>query len=179
MNPCIRLTLGQLAVLAGLAASALPPAAAEQTAAAPAPTADAATAATRGADASSAGAPRTVQGRISYYGRRFAGRPTASGEPFDPAALTMAHRSLPFGTRVRITNPRNGRSVLVVVNDRGPAVRGRIADVSLAAARQLGMVQRGVIRARLEVLADPAAGPAAATGPEAAPALDGAATRPP
>jgi rare lipoprotein A len=97
-------------------------------------------------------APRKMKGKLSYYGRRFAGRPTASGEPFDPEALTMAHRSLPFGTRVRVTNPRNGKSVVVEVNDRGPVPPERIADLSLAAARRIGMLRRGVISATLEVL---------------------------
>jgi len=91
-------------------------------------------------------------GRVSLYGVNFAGKKTASGEPFDPAALTMAHRTLPFGTRVRVTNLRNHRSVEVRVNDRGPAVPDRIADVSLAAARKLGMTDDGVIEASLEVL---------------------------
>jgi len=63
------------------------------------------------------------------YGDGFTGKKTASGEPFDPTALTMAHRTLPFGTRVRVTPLENQRSVEVVVNDRGPAVRGRIADL--------------------------------------------------
>ena len=86
------------------------------------------------------------------YGDGFAGRKTASGEPFDPAALTMAHRTMAFGTRVRVTNLENRRSVEVVVNDRGPFVRGRIADVSEAAARRLGMVADGVVEAELEIL---------------------------
>lgn len=94
-------------------------------------------------------------GRVSLYGVNFAGKKTASGEPFDPSALTMAHRTLPFGTRVRVTNLANHRSVEVRVNDRGPAVRERIADVSLAAARKLGMTDDGVIEARLEVVALP------------------------
>ena len=92
------------------------------------------------------------RGRVSLYGINFAGKTTASGERFDPAALTMAHRTLPFGTRVRITNLSNQRSVEVRVNDRGPAVRGRIADVSLAAARKLGMTDDGVVDATLEVI---------------------------
>jgi len=92
------------------------------------------------------------RGRISLYGDGFAGRKTASGEPFDPAALTMAHRTMAFGTRVRVTNLENRRSVEVVVNDRGPFVRGRIADVSEAAARRLGMVADGVVEAELEIL---------------------------
>jgi rare lipoprotein A len=86
------------------------------------------------------------------YGDQLAGKKTASGEAFDPAALTMAHPTLPFGTRVRVTNVENRRSVVVVVNDRGPFVRGRIADLSEAAARRLGMIADGVVEALLEVL---------------------------
>ena len=86
------------------------------------------------------------------YGSEFAGRKTASGEIFDPDALTMAHRTLPFGTRVRVTNLENHRSVEVVVNDRGPVVPGRVADLSLAAARQIGMIANGVVDALLEIV---------------------------
>jgi len=92
------------------------------------------------------------RGRISMYGNDFAGRKTASGETFDPSALTMAHRTLPFGTRVRVTNLDNQRSVEVVVNDRGPFVAGRIADLSEAAARRIGMVAKGVVEALLDIL---------------------------
>ena len=93
----------------------------------------------------------TQRGRVSLYGASFAGKTTASGERFDPNAMTMAHRTLPFGTLVRVTNVENQRSVEVRVNDRGPFVAGRIADLSLAAARQIGMVADGVIDAVLEV----------------------------
>lgn len=92
------------------------------------------------------------QGRISYYGKRFDSKPTASGEPFDPDAMTMAHPTLPFGSIVRVKNLRNGRSVELRVNDRGPYEKGRIADVSRAAAKKLGMFRRGVTRARIELL---------------------------
>lgn len=92
------------------------------------------------------------QGRISYYGKRFDSKPTASGEPFDPDAMTMAHKTLPLGSIVRVKNLRNGRSVELRVNDRGPYEKGRIADVSRAAARQLGMLRHGVTRARIELL---------------------------
>ncbi|MCD6682118.1 MAG: septal ring lytic transglycosylase RlpA family protein [Burkholderiaceae bacterium] len=92
------------------------------------------------------------QGRISYYGKRFDSQPTASGEPFDPDAMTMAHPTLPFGSIVRVKNLRNGRSVELRVNDRGPYEKGRIADVSRAAAKKLGMFRRGVTRARIELL---------------------------
>ena len=86
------------------------------------------------------------------YGNDLAGRKTASGDLFDPKALTMAHRSLPFGTRVRVTNLKNQRSVEVVVNDRGPFASGRIADLSEAAARRIGMVSDGVVEALLDIL---------------------------
>ena len=82
-------------------------------------------------------------GVASYYGRRFAGRPTANGERFDPGLLTAAHRSLPFGSKVRVTNPRNGRSVIVRINDRGPFVRGRTIDLSRSAAEEIGIVRAG------------------------------------
>jgi len=91
-------------------------------------------------------------GTISYYAREFAGRLTASGERFDPEAMTMAHPSLPFGTKVRVTSMRSRRSVVVTVNDRGPHTGGRIGDLTPAAARELGMLRAGLVRARLEVL---------------------------
>ncbi len=101
----------------------------------------------------SANATVTIQeGLVSWYGERFHLRPTASGELFDATALTMAHPTLPFGTKVRVTNLRNGRSVVLRVNDRGPFVGSRIADLSQAAAADLGMMQRGIARARIEVL---------------------------
>jgi rare lipoprotein A len=103
---------------------------------------------------SSAGDARVSKkqrGRVSLYGKTFAGKETASGEPFDPKALTMAHRTLPFGTRVLVTNLKNNRSVEVVVNDRGPFVSGRIADLSAAAARRIGMVADGVVEALLQI----------------------------
>jgi rare lipoprotein A len=77
---------------------------------------------------------------------------TASGEKFDPHALTAAHPTLPFGTRVRVTDVATGRSVMVRVNDRGPFVRGRIVDVSYGAAKSLGMIERGVAMVKLNVV---------------------------
>jgi len=101
---------------------------------------------------------RTVQeGVVSWYGAQFHDRKTASGELFDSEAMTMAHPSLPFGTLVRVTNLRNGRSVVVRVNDRGPFVGTRIGDLSQAAASEIGMMRKGVARARIEVLDDEAA----------------------
>jgi rare lipoprotein A len=95
---------------------------------------------------------RTYQGIASFYGRAFAGRPTATGERFNPEAMTAAHRTLPFGTQVRVTNTRNGRSVVVRINDRGPFIRGRIIDVSRGAARSLGMINSGLAPVTVEVL---------------------------
>jgi len=94
----------------------------------------------------------TQQGRVSWYGPGFHGRRTANGEVFDTHDLTMAHRSLPMGTTVRVTNLENGRTVVLRVNDRGPYVRGRVADLSHAAAERLGFVDDGVVPARIELL---------------------------
>lgn len=91
----------------------------------------------------------TSTGIASYY---WQGRSTASGERFNPSALTAAHRSLPFGTKVRVTNLRNGKSVVVRINDRGPFLRGRIIDVSRAAASELGFTGHGLTRVQLSVL---------------------------
>jgi hypothetical protein len=96
--------------------------------------------------------PPPVFGRASYYGPGFAGRRTASGAVFRPEQLTAAHRYLPLGTKVRVTNLQNGRSVLVTINDRGPYIRGRHIDLSAGAARAIGMIGRGVARVRIEVL---------------------------
>jgi rare lipoprotein A len=96
--------------------------------------------------------PSAPAGMASFYGSRHAGRRTANGERFDPRDLTAAHRSLPFGSRVRVTNLENGRSVVVRINDRGPYAQGRIIDVSEAAARALGMVDEGIVRVRLDRL---------------------------
>ena len=90
-----------------------------------------------------------AEGVASYYGEGLRGRRTASGESFDPRAFTAAHRTLAFGTCVRVENADNGRSVQVRVNDRGPFVTGRVLDVSEAAARALDFIARGVARVRL------------------------------
>lgn len=91
-------------------------------------------------------------GVASYYGRRFQGRLTANGERFNMNALTAAHKTLPFGTRVRVTNPRNGKSVTVRINDRGPFTRGRVIDLSRAAARRIGLISRGHGRVKLDIV---------------------------
>jgi rare lipoprotein A len=94
----------------------------------------------------------TQDGHVSWYGPGFHGRQTANGETFDTNELTMAHRTLAFDSKVRVTNLDNGRSIVVRVNDRGPYVGGRIGDLSHAAASQLGFVEDGVVRARIELL---------------------------
>ncbi len=91
-------------------------------------------------------------GTASYYGREAHGQPTASGEKFDMYALTAAHRTLPFGTTVRVTNLGNRKSVVVRINDRGPFVAGRIMDLSYAAARKIKMLDAGVCRVELVVV---------------------------
>jgi rare lipoprotein A len=107
----------------------------------------------------------TVQtGRASWYGHGHHGRLTASGERFDMHALTAAHPSLPFGTRVRVVNLDNARAVEVRVNDRGPTVAGRIVDLSHAAARALGALGAGVFPVRLTVLELPDGAAAGARG---------------
>lgn len=94
----------------------------------------------------------SFSGRASWYGPKFHGRLTASGEVFNQNALTAAHPSLRFGTRVKVTNLNNGRSVVVRINDRGPYTKNRILDVSAAAARSLGMIRSGVARVRVTIL---------------------------
>ena len=91
-------------------------------------------------------------GMASYYGRKFDGRRTASGETFDMTELTAAHRTLPFGSKVRVTNAANGRSVVVRINDRGPFHGGRLIDVSRAAAERLGLIAPGSGRVTLTLL---------------------------
>jgi rare lipoprotein A len=89
-------------------------------------------------------------GTASFYGKELAGNRTASGERFDPNGLTAAHRSLPLGTKLKVTNTANGRSVVVRVNDRGPFVKNRMLDVSLGAAHKLNMVRSGTARVVVE-----------------------------
>lgn len=96
-----------------------------------------------------------INGIASWYGPGFHGNRSASGERFNQNALTAAHRSLPFGTNVRVTNLNNGRSVVVRINDRGPFTRGRVIDLSAGAARMLGIIQTGVAPVKLEVLENP------------------------
>lgn len=103
---------------------------------------------------SGTGAPPSAEqlgsGKASYYGSQHHNKLTANGERFDQHSLTAAHRTLPFGSKVRVTNIRTGKSVVVRINDRGPFVRGRIIDLSKAAFERIGSKGSGVIRVRLE-----------------------------
>jgi rare lipoprotein A len=93
---------------------------------------------------------RDFSGLASYYS--YSDGKLANGGRFEEAALTAAHRTLPFGTRVRVTDPNTGRSVIVTINDRGPFGRGRVIDLSVGAARTLGILDQGVVFIRAEVL---------------------------
>jgi rare lipoprotein A len=91
-------------------------------------------------------------GEASYYGKELAGNRTASGERFNPSALTAAHRTLPLGTKLRVTNKANGKSVIVRINDRGPFLKHRIIDVSLKAAQEISMIRSGKAQVTLEIV---------------------------
>lgn len=93
-----------------------------------------------------------MQGKASWYGPGFHGRRTANGERFNTEAYTAAHRSLPFGTKVRVTNLSNGQAVVVRINDRGPYIGGRVIDLSKAAAQAIGMIRSGTAPVRIEIL---------------------------
>ena len=95
---------------------------------------------------------KTQKGKASYYADKFQGRSTANGEKFDQRKLTAAHKKLPFGTKLRVTNVQNGKSVIVRVNDRGPFVKGRIVDLSRAAFNRIGHTREGVLNVKVEVL---------------------------
>lgn len=89
------------------------------------------------------------KGKASYYGGKFHGRTTASGEQFNQNAMTAAHRTLPFGTKVTVTNLNNGKKVVVKINDRGPSSKSRTIDLSKGAAKKIGMIQAGVVPVEL------------------------------
>jgi rare lipoprotein A len=95
------------------------------------------------------------EGKVAYYGKKFNGRKTASGERFNSGSMTMAHKTLPFGTMVKVTNVKNGKSVVVRVNDRGPSTPDRIGDLTSGAASKIRMIRTGVIDAKLEVVGQP------------------------
>ena len=101
---------------------------------------------------STASAQTVLTGKASFYATKFGGRRTANGEKLHHDSMTCAHRTLPFGTRLRVKNPANGREVIVRVNDRGPFVRGRIVDLSRAAAHKLGIIAQGIAVVEVERL---------------------------
>lgn len=94
-------------------------------------------------------------GNASWYGGKFHGRKTANGERFNKYSFTGAHKKLPFGTIIRVINLRNGKDVYIRINDRGPFVKGRIVDLSLAAAEAINFNGRGVIRVKVELISVP------------------------
>ena len=97
--------------------------------------------------------PGSVQeGEASYYAHKYHGRTTANGETYDENKMTAAHKTLPFGTTVRVTNLANGKKVVVRINDSGPFIKGRIIDLSYKAAGELDYISRGVVKVRVEVL---------------------------
>jgi rare lipoprotein A len=99
-----------------------------------------------------AGSSHTQKGMASYYHDRFHGRKTASGQRYNRNQYTAAHKTLPLGTKLEVTNTRTGRSIVVKVNDRGPYAKGRVLDLSREAARELGMINRGVAPIKFRVL---------------------------
>lgn len=94
----------------------------------------------------------STTGLASYYGKKYHGRKTASGEIFNMNKMTAAHRSLPFFTKLKVTNLKNNQSVIVKVNDRGPFIEGRIIDLSYAAAKRIGMLRDGVVKVKIEAV---------------------------
>jgi rare lipoprotein A len=108
---------------------------------------------------------RTERGEASYYAGKFIGRPTASGEIYDPTAMTAAHRRLAFGTTVRVTRLDTEASVVVRINDRGPFKAGRIIDLSREAARRLDMIRDGIAPVHLQIVDGPTADTASPPAP--------------
>jgi rare lipoprotein A len=97
---------------------------------------------------------QTSKGFASYYANKFSGRRTTSGEKYNPDSLTAAHKSLAFGTMVKVTNLKNGKSAVVKINDRLPKKSKRIIDLSKKAAKELEMIQAGIVKVELEVVSD-------------------------
>lgn len=94
---------------------------------------------------------RVIMGHASYYGKFFHNKTTANGEKFNMYAMTAAHKTLPFGTKVEVTLPETGKTVIVRINDRGPFIKGRDIDLSQNAAMRLGMLEKGVARVRMQL----------------------------
>lgn len=151
-----------LALVLASCGGAAPPRARHGTAPAPAPSAEPAAPSdpVPPVDPAEAPAPappgHVLEGMATWYGPGFAGHRTANGERFDPSQLTAAHRTLPFGTRVRVISERTGESVVVRINDRGPfGHEERIIDLARGAARRIGLDRAGVMRVRLEIVSAP------------------------
>jgi rare lipoprotein A len=113
--------------------------------------------------------PYNARGIASWYGRRYHGKPTSSGEPYDMYAMTAAHTTLPIPSYARVTNVKNGKSVIVRINDRGPFVEGRIIDLSYTAAHRIGVLAGGHALVEVETIIPGAGGAVVATAPPAAP----------
>jgi rare lipoprotein A len=133
------------------AAAPATPAPAPAAAPAPAVAPAAAPAAPKAAAAAAPASADALEGKIAHYGRKFNGRKTACGVVFNANKMTMAHKSLPCGTVVRVTNVKNKKSVIVTVTDRGPSTPDRIGDLTTAAARKIGMTKAGVVDAKITV----------------------------
>ncbi len=151
-STAIILALTPLAQAQTAAPAAAPAAPATVATPAPAAPAAAATSAAPATAKASATSGDVSEGKVAHYGRKFNGRKTASGERFNASAMTMAHKTLPFGTLVKVTNLANKRSVVVRVNDRGPSTPDRVGDLSTAAGQKIRMVRSGVVDAKLEVV---------------------------
>jgi rare lipoprotein A len=146
------ITAWQLVLLSAALAQPATPGSRTAAPALPAATASSPPAAATGAPAPVAATAGDMTGKAAWYGKKFAGRKTASGRKFDPNALTAAHATLPFGTKIRVTNTANDKSVELTVTDRCSASTGRILDVTPAAARALGFIRQGTAEVRIEVL---------------------------
>lgn len=138
------------AATATLAFILSPMAYAQNAPAASAPAAAAAPAAAPAPEKAASG--DATEGKVAYYGKKFNGRKTASGERFNSGALTMAHKTLPFGTMVKVTNLKTNKSVVVRVNDRGPSTPDRIGDLTTAAAGKIRMLRSGIADVKMEVV---------------------------
>ena len=148
-----KILVASLCIFAAPALAQSPPTPAKQSPV-PAPTMSVPIPATASAPGASSVSEHMLEETSAYYSGRFNGRKTASGQIFDNGALTAAHNTLPFGTRVKVTNVKNNKSVLVRINDRSPTTPGRILDLSRAAASRLGFVRAGLTEVKVEIVAN-------------------------
>jgi len=150
----IALALGTLVISPAIAQTPPPSTKSDAPPAATAPMVAAPTAPAPAASDAAAGRDHAMDGLAAHYSNRLNGRRTASGRIFHQHALTAAHPTLPFGTKVKVTNTKNGRSVIVRINDRGPTQSGRVIDLSRAAASKLGIRRAGMVPVKLEVVSE-------------------------